>query len=60
MVERRPELNRRYGRKAKMMKLKRKLRMAKDDRERETIIKKIQRISPAWQPAPAKPAAVKK
>jgi hypothetical protein len=46
MVERRKELNQRYGRKKKM---------AKDGRERETLLKKIHRISPWWEePKPAR------
>ncbi|HZT82787.1 MAG TPA: DUF6800 family protein [Gemmataceae bacterium] len=54
MVERRSELNRRYHRKQKMAKLKAKLAAAKDQREREAIIKRIHKISPWWQePAPA-------
>jgi hypothetical protein len=53
MVERRSELNRRYGRKKKMAKLKAKLAAAKDGREREAILKKIHRISPWWaEPKP--------
>jgi hypothetical protein len=48
MVERRKELDQRYGRKKKMAKLKAKLANAKDNRERETILKKIHRISPWW------------
>jgi hypothetical protein len=54
MVERRTELNRRYHRKKKMAKLKARLAAAKDGREREVILKKIQVISPWWQePAPS-------
>jgi hypothetical protein len=49
MVERRKELNQRYGRKKKMAKLKAKLAAARDGREKETILKKIHRISPWWQ-----------
>ena len=49
MVERRKELNQRYGRKKKMAKLKAKLAAAKDGREKEAIIKKIHRISPWWE-----------
>jgi len=55
MVERRKELNRRYQRKKKMTKLKAKLAHAKDQREREVILKKIHIISPFWEePAEAK------
>lgn len=53
MVERRSELNRRYGRKRKMAKLKAKLAAAKDGRERDAILKKIHALSPLWQ-EPAK------
>jgi hypothetical protein len=49
MVERRTELNRRYQRKKKLSKLKKKLAVAKDGREKEVILKKIQVISPWWQ-----------
>ena len=49
MVERRTELNRRYQRKKKLGKLKAKLAAAKDNRERETILKKIHSISPFWR-----------
>jgi hypothetical protein len=48
MVERRTELNRRYQRKRKMTKLKARLARAKDARERDTILKKIHKISPFW------------
>lgn len=48
MVERRIELNRRYGRKKKMAKLKAKLAAAKDGRDRELILKKIHALSPWW------------
>ena len=54
MVERRKELNWRYQRKAKLRKLKEKLRTAKDGREKDTVIKKIRAISPAWEPKPVK------
>ena len=48
MVERRKELNQRYHRKKKLAKLKAKLAAAKDGREKDTILKKIHRISPWW------------
>jgi len=48
MVERRRELDQRYHRKKKMAKLKMKLANAKDSRERDTVLKKILRISPWW------------
>jgi hypothetical protein len=55
MVERRVELNRRYHRKAKMLKLKKKLATAKEGREKDAILKKIHIISPWWrEPEPAK------
>ncbi len=50
MVERRIELNRRYHRKKKMLKLKSRLARAKDNREKELILQKIHRLSPAWTP----------
>lgn len=55
MVERRIELNRRYQRKQKMAKLKAKLAKAKNDRERDVIVRKIHTISPFWvEPKPVK------
>jgi hypothetical protein len=48
MVERRKELDARYGRKKKLAKLKARLATAKDGRERDTILKKIHKISPWW------------
>jgi hypothetical protein len=48
MGERRTELNRRRHRKGKMAKLKAKLAVAKDARERELVLKKIHRLSPFW------------
>jgi hypothetical protein len=48
MVERRRELDARYHRKKKMNKLKEKLAKAKDSREKESVIKKIHKISPWW------------
>ena len=49
MVERRSELNARYHRKKKMRKLKAKLNVAGVDREK--ILYKIKRLSPAWTEA---------
>ena len=49
MVERKIELRRRRSRRKKMTKLKDKLSLAKDSRERELLVQKIQRISPWWQ-----------
>ena len=55
MVERRKELDRRYHRKKKLRKLKARLAAAKDNRERETVLRKIHVLSPWWQePAAAK------
>jgi hypothetical protein len=51
MVERRTELNRRYHRKKKLAKLKARLATAKNNAERETILKKIHVLSPWWQEA---------
>ena len=48
MVERRTELKRRYHRKKKLAKLKAKLATAKDNRERDVILKKIRVVSPWW------------
>lgn len=48
MVERRIELDRRYRRKKKINKLKVKLAAAKDNREKDEIIKKIKVASPWW------------
>ncbi len=49
MVERRSELNRRYHRKKKLAKLKARLAAAKNNHEREQVLKKIRIISPWWQ-----------
>ena len=54
MVERKKELKRRRHRKEKMLKLKAKLAHAKDNREREIILRKIRILSPFWaEPAKA-------
>jgi hypothetical protein len=54
MVERKIELRRRRHRKAKMRKLKAKLAHAKNNHEKETILKKIHVLSPFWtEPATA-------
>lgn len=55
MVERRIELNRRYRRKKKLAKLKAKLAAAKDNREKEQVLRKIHVLSPWW----AEPEAAK-
>jgi hypothetical protein len=47
MVERRIELDRRYTRKKKMKKLKAKLETAQGP-DRDKLLYKIRRISPAW------------
>jgi hypothetical protein len=53
MVERKKELKQRYHRKRKLAKLKSKLSLAKDPREREKLLQKIHIISPWWtEPAP--------
>ena len=51
MVERRIELDRRYTRKKKMAKLKTKLETASGP-ERDKILYKIRRLSPAWTEPP--------
>jgi hypothetical protein len=48
MVERRKELKRRRHRREKMLKLKSKLAVAKDGRERDNILRKIRMLSPLW------------
>lgn len=48
MGERKSELKRRRHRRGKMLKLKSRLALAKDARDREAIVKKIRRISPQW------------
>jgi len=53
MVERRRELDRRYQRKKKLLKYKKRLEMAKDDREKQVILDKIRIISPWWVPTTA-------
>jgi hypothetical protein len=54
MVERRIELDRRYHRKKKMLKLKAKLAAAVNEGERQKVLGKILRLSPDWKPRPAK------
>lgn len=56
MVERRKELDARYQRRKKMLKLKAKLAAAKDSSDREAILKKIHRISPWWAEPKKAPA----
>ena len=55
MVERQIELRRKRARRKKMLKLKGRLAKAKNGGERDTVLKKIHRISPWWeQPVAAK------
>jgi hypothetical protein len=55
MVERKSELKRRRTRQQKLRKLKARLAAAKDNREREQILRKIHVQSPWWkEPQPAK------
>ncbi len=56
MVERRIELDRRYKRKKKMMKLKGKLQTAQGA-DREKVLAKIKRLSPWWTEGGTMPAA---
>jgi hypothetical protein len=49
MVEKKSELRRRRSRRAKLGKLKAKLAKAKSNSERDTVLKKIHRISPWWK-----------
>jgi hypothetical protein len=48
MVERKIELRRKRSRRKKMLKLKDRLARAKNNGERDTVLKKIHRISPWW------------
>ena len=48
MVERKIELRRKRSRRKKMLKLKDRLATAKNNGERDTVLKKIHRISPWW------------
>jgi hypothetical protein len=58
MVERRKELRRNRCRAKKLAKLKDKLAKAKSNSEKDTVLKKIHRISPWWKEA--KPAVAAK
>lgn len=49
MVEKKIELRRRRARGKKMDKLKAKLALAKDGKDRDVVLAKILRISPWWQ-----------
>jgi hypothetical protein len=54
MSERKTELKRRRHRRHKLLKLKARLSATKEARDRELILKKIQRLSPLWtEPAKA-------
>jgi hypothetical protein len=57
MVEKKAELRRKRARQKKLLKLKGKLAKAKNSGEKDTVLKKIHRISPWWkesvQPKPA-------
>jgi hypothetical protein len=50
MVERKMELKRRYHRKKKLAKLKAKLAVTKEGREKENLLHKIHILSPWWSP----------
>ena len=56
MVEKKTELRRTRSRRKKLSKLKDRLAKAKSNSERDTVLKKIHRISPWWQ-APKTAAA---
>lgn len=49
MVERRSELKRRRTRRKKLLKLKAKLAVAKEGRDRDLVLQKIHIVSPWWQ-----------
>jgi len=49
MVERRSELKRRRSRRKKLTKLKAKLALAKEGRDRDLVLQKIRIVSPWWQ-----------
>ena len=51
MVERKMELRRRRARKKKLLKLKDKLAVAKDGKEKDAVLAKIHIVSPWWQEA---------
>ncbi|HZZ78512.1 MAG TPA: DUF6800 family protein [Gemmataceae bacterium] len=59
MVERRKELRRNRTRAKKLAKLKDKLSKAKSNSEKDTVLKKIHRISPWWKEAKPATAATK-
>jgi len=49
MVERKIELRRQRARRKKLSKLKERLAKAKTNSERDSVLRKIHRISPFWQ-----------
>ena len=49
MVEKKIELKRRRTRIKKMRKLKTKLALAKDGRDRDQVVQKIKKVSPWWK-----------
>ena len=51
MAEKQIELRRKRARQKKLFKLKDRLAKAKNSGERDTVLKKIHRISPWWQAA---------
>jgi len=53
MVERKKELRRQRARRQKLFKLKDKLERAKDGKEKDQVLLKIQAISPWWKQAVA-------
>jgi len=53
MVEKKIELRRVRARRKKLLKLKGKLAKAKNNGERDVVLKKIHRISPFWKEAVA-------
>ena len=60
MVEKKAELRRKRSRQKKLLKLKGKLEKAKNNTEKDGVLKKIHRISPWWKEAvPTKPVPAK-
>ena len=49
MVEKKVELRRKRSRRKKLLKLKGRLARAKSSGERDTVLRKIHRISPFWE-----------
>ena len=52
MVERKRELDRHYQRRQKLLKLRKKLAMAKTDAARALALAKIKSVSPRWTEPP--------